>query len=190
MIRVLFRIFLAAACWTYLSRGPLGRGAGGESEGLRLLKLNFPWLGVVGLVLGVVFPAGGSLLGGRTEVTDGEIVAPETLTRPGLPGLTLSGVAVGETRPWTVLETRAETVTRLRSGGGAELCAPADVTELSDEREPVAESGGLPPLADTAGWVLIELAPLTATAGDVAADGEQGWDGGRGARYLTLAGCD
>lgn len=159
--------------------------------GLRLLKVNLPWLGLVGLVLGVAFPAGGSLLGGRTEGdSDGEKVPPETLTRPGLPGLTLSGMAVGETRPWIVLETRAETVTRLRSGGGAELCAPADTTELSDEMEPVDESGGLAPLADAAGLVLIELAPLTATAGDVAADGEEGWDGGRGARYFTLAGCD
>lgn len=155
--------------------------------GLRLVKLNFPWLGLVGLLLGVAFPTRCSLLEGRAGDTVGETVAPETATRPGLPRLTLSGVAVGETRPWMVLETRAETVTRLRSGGGAGLCAPADVTELSDEREPVVESGGLAPLADTAGWVLIELAPLTATS---AADGEEGWDGGRGARYLTLAGCD
>lgn len=130
------------------------------------------------------------MLEARTEDTDGEMLALETLTRPGLLRLTLSGVAVGETRPWIVLETRAETVTRLESGGGAELCAPEDATELSDEREPVTESGGLAPLADAAGWVLIELAPTTATAGDVAADGEEGWDGGRGARYLTLAGCN
>lgn len=44
--------------------------------------------------------------------------------------------------------------------------------------------------------------PFTVTPADVAADGEEGlestatdleapgWTGGRGARYLTLAGCD
>lgn len=158
--------------------------------GLRLPKVNFPWLGLVGLVLGVNFPARGSLPGGRAEGADGETVAPETLTRPGLAGFRLSGAAVGETRPWIVLETRAETVTRLRSGGAAELCGPADATELSDEREPVAESRGLAPLADTAGCVFTELAPFTATVDDTAADGEEGWAGGRGAWYLTLAGCD
>lgn len=155
--------------------------------GLPLLKVNFPWPGLLGLTLGVAFPARRSLLEGRAEDAVGETLAPETLARPGLPGWTLSGVAAGETRPWMVLETRADTVTRLRSGDGAELCAPVDVTELLDEREPVVESGGLAPLADTAGGVLIELAPLTATG---PADGEEGWDGGRGARYLTLAGCD
>lgn len=158
--------------------------------GLRLPKVNFPWLGLVGLVLGVPFPAGGSLARWRAEGTDGETVTPETLTRPGLAGFRLPGVMVGETRPWIVLETRAETVTRLRSGGAAELCGPVDVTELSDEREPVTESRGLAPLADTKGCVFTELAPFTATVDNTAADGEEGWSGGRGARYLTLAGCD
>lgn len=89
-----------------------------------------------------------------------------------------------------MLETRAETVTRFRSGGVAELCGPVDVTELSDEKEPLADSCGLAPLADTVRCVFTELAPFTATVDDVAADGEEGWAGGRGARYLTLAGCD
>lgn len=40
----------------------------------------------------------------------------EALEVSGLVGGGLSGLA-GETRPWIVLETRADTVTRLRSGG-------------------------------------------------------------------------
>ncbi len=97
--------------------------------GLRLLKVNFPWLGLVGLVLGVTLPVPGSLLVAR----DVEImVASVTLLRPGLVlgvvlvGVSLSGV-VGEMKPWMVLETRAETVTRLRSGETGQLCGLAEV---------------------------------------------------------------
>lgn len=164
--------------------------------GLWLLKVNFPWLGLVGLLLGVTLPAPGSFPGERTKGTDGETVASVTLARPGLTGLGLSGV-VGETRPWIVLETRAETVTKLSSGGAAGLCGLADATEPSDETELAAERRGFAPFTDTA------PAPLAVTVGDVAAEGEEGfglpdargveapgWTGGRGARYLTLADCD
>lgn len=57
-------------------------------------------------------PLSGSLSLARLEEA---LVASGTLTGPGLVGGGLSGLA-GETRPWTVLETRAETVTKLRSG--------------------------------------------------------------------------
>lgn len=43
------------------------------------------------------------------------LVVSGILSRPGLVGGGLSRLA-GETRPWIVLETRAETVTKLTSG--------------------------------------------------------------------------
>lgn len=168
--------------------------------GLRLLKVNFPWLGLVGLVLGVTLSMLGSLLGTAAEET---MVASVPLLRPGLVGVNLSGV-VGETRPWMVLETRAETVTKLRSGDTAQLCGLAEVMELSEDRQLAAVRCGFVPFSDTSGGVFLEpprfSAPFTVTPGDVAAGEEglgvpdandleaPGWTGGRGARYLTLAG--
>lgn len=167
--------------------------------GLWLLKVNFPWLGLVGLVLGVILSMLGSLLGTAAEEI---MVASVPLLRPGLVGVNLSGV-VGETRPWMVLETRAETVTKLRSGDTAQLCGLAEVMELSEDTELAAVRCGFVPFSDTSGGVFVEplrfSAPFTVTPGDVA--GEEGlgvpdandleapgWTGGRGARYLTLAG--
>lgn len=57
-----------------------------------------------------------------------------TLLKPGLMGERLSG----DTKPWMVLETRAETVTRLWSG--ELLCGLAEVVEFSEDRELVAVS--------------------------------------------------
>lgn len=130
-------------------------------------------------------------------------MASLTLLRPGLVGESLSGV-VGETRPWIVLETRAETVTKLRSGDTEKLCGLAEVMELSEERELVAVRCGFVPFIDTSGRFFMEpvcfSAPFTVTPGDVGEEGfgvpdandleAPGWTGGRGARYLTLAGCD
>lgn len=171
--------------------------------GLRLLKVNFPWLGLAGLRLGVTLPMNGSLLvAGAVDI----VVASVTLLRPVLVGVSLSGVA-GDTRPWMVLETRAETVTRLRSGETEQLCGLAEGVGLSDEREFVAVRCGFVPFIGTPGGVFMEpvgvSAPFTVTLGDMAAEGEEGlgvpdtddlvapgWTGGSGARYLTLAGCD
>lgn len=89
--------------------------------------------GLVGLVLALIVLVPGSLLSWVSAV---ELVAPETVLRPELVvrrmlvGLVLSGV-VGDTRPWMVLETRAETVTRFRSleaGGFVVLSDFAGVT--------------------------------------------------------------
>lgn len=63
-------------------------------------------------MLGAKTPLSGSLSLARLEEA---LVASGTLMGPGLEGGGLSGLA-GETRPWIVLETRAETVTKLRSG--------------------------------------------------------------------------
>lgn len=131
------------------------------------------------------------------------MVSSVTLLRPELVGVSLSG-EVGGTKPWMVLETRADTVTRLRSGETELFCGLAELMELSEERELVAVSCGFVPFRDTSGGGLVEplgfSAPFTVT---VAAEGEDGlgvcdandlvapgWTGGRGARYLTLAGCD
>lgn len=178
--------------------------------GLRLLKVNIPWLGLVGLVLAVTLPVPGSLLVARAVEI---MVASVTLSRPGLVlgvelvGVSLSGV-VGDIKPWMVLETRAETVTRLRSGETEQLCGLPEVVELSEETsELVAVRRGFVPFSDTPAGVLMEpvgvSTSFTVTPGDVAAVGEEGlavsddgdleapaWTGGRGARYLTLAGCD
>lgn len=100
-----------------------------------------------------------------------------------------------------VLETRAETVTRLRSGETGRLCG---VVELS--KELVAVRFVFVPFRNTPGDVFIEpdgdLTLFPTTPGEAAA-GEEGfevfgdtdveppsWAGGRGARYLTLAGWD
>lgn len=170
--------------------------------GLRLLKVNFPWLGLVGLVQGVTLPMNGSLLAAGAV----DIIASVTLLGPGLMGLSLSEVGE-DTRPWMVLETRAEIVTRLRSGETEQLCGLAGVVGLSDKRELVAVRGGFVPFIGTPGGALMEpvgvSAPFTVTLGDMGAEGEEGlgvpdtddleapgWTGGSGARYLTLAGCD
>lgn len=89
--------------------------------------------GLVGLLLALTLLVPGSLLSWVSAV---EIMAPETAVRLGLAvggmlvGVVLSGV-VGDTRPWMVLETRAETVTRFRSleaGGFVVLSDFAAVT--------------------------------------------------------------
>lgn len=154
----------------------------------------------MGLVLGVTFPALGSLLGALAE----EIrVASVTLLRPR----PVREGLLGETRPWIVLETRAETVTLLWSGDAGWLWGLVELMELSEETESVAVRGGFVSFSDTSGGVFTEpvhfSAPFTATAGNVAASGEEGlgdpdandlaapgWTGGRGARYLTLVDCD
>lgn len=113
---------------------------------------------------------------------------------PGLVRGGLSGPA-GETRPWIVLETRAETVTKLRSGDTELLWEWA---EASEERELVAVTHGFVPFTDTSG-VSAELGCFSAplTEGEVSEEGEEGeeaavgdmapgWTGGGGARYLTL----
>ncbi len=171
--------------------------------GLRLLKVNFPWLGLVGLVLGVTLSMPGSLLGARAVEV---VVASVTLLRPELVGLSLSGAA-GETKPWMVLATRAETVTRFKSGEAEELCGLVEAVELSKDKVLVEFGCGFVPFSKAPGGVFMELAvvfaPFTVTPGDVAVDREEGsgvsdademeapgCSGGRGARYLTLAGCD
>lgn len=186
-----------------LRRGPLFSCPGGL-VGLRLLKVNFPWLGLVGLGLGVALPSPGSL----GVIRDGEtMVESVTLLRPGLVlgvvlvGVSLSGV-VGDTRPWMVLDTRAETVTRLRSGEAERLCGLVELSELPAEM--VVVRCGLDPFSTTPGDVVMELEGVSAllTPGEAATEGEEnlevsvaddlvpGWTGGRGARYFTLAGCD
>lgn len=141
-------------------------------------------------MLGVTLPEPGSLLG------------------PGLVvGVNLSGV-VGGTRPWMVLETSAETVTRF--GDTEELWAfTEEQVELSELMELVAVSRGFAPFMDTPepGADGLEtpglIAPFAVIPAAVAAEGEDGlgdsavpdleapgWTGGRGARYLTLAGWD
>lgn len=99
--------------------------------GLRLLKVNLPRVGLVGLGVGVTFPSPGSLL----VVTAVEIrLVSVTVLRRGLAlgvvlvEVGLSGV-VGEIKPWMVLETRAETVTRLESG----VVEPVEVSEETPE---------------------------------------------------------
>lgn len=171
--------------------------------GLRLLKVNFPRLGLVGLLLGVP---------GSVPVTRAVEIMAASLN-PGLAlGVVLAWVCLsgvfGGTRPWMVLETRAETVTR--SGETEQLCglAEPEVVELSVEAlEMVAVRRGFVPFSDTPGGVFIEpvgvSTPLTVTPGDEAAEEEEGlglsdannveapgWPGGRGARYLTLPGGD
>ena len=59
-----------------------------------------------------------------------------------LVGVGLSGV-VGITRPWMVLETRADTVSRLRSGESGGLCRFVGVSEETSEL--VAVTGDLVP---------------------------------------------
>lgn len=141
-------------------------------------------------------------------VRDGE-TAVESVTLLGLAlvlgvvlvGLSLSGV-VGDTRPWMVLETRAETVTRLMSGEAERLCGPVEVSE--GPLELVAVRCASDPFGTTPGDVLMEPEGVSAllTLEEVATEGGDlevsdandleapVWTGGRGARYFTLAGCD
>lgn len=139
---------------------------------LRGLKVNF-WLGLVGLVLGVTFPD--SLL----PADAGEVVTVSFLR----PGLELEETFVrlgfsGDTMPCTVLDTRAETVTRLRSAETGRLCGLADVVELSGETsEMVTVRRGFVPFCDTAEGVFgesVEVSPFSLTPGDVA-EGEFGF---------------
>lgn len=151
----------------------------------------------------MTLPLPGSLLVTRAVEI---MVWSETLLRPGLVGVRLSGV-FGDTKPWMVLETRAETVTRLGSGEVEGLCGLAEVMELSEDTELVAVRCGFVPFSDTPGGVFVEpvrhSASFTVTPGDVAAEGGEGlgdsgantleaagWIGGRGARYLTLTDWD
>lgn len=101
-----------------------------------------------------------------------------------------------------VLEMRAETVTKLRSGETEQLCGWV----VSEERSGlVAVRCAFVPFSDTP--LLMESVGvsilLSVALGDVATKGEDGlgvsdandsegpsWTGGRGARYLTLADCD
>lgn len=112
------------------------------------------------------------------------------LVRRGLSG------AVGDTRPWMVLETRAETVTRLLSGEAERLCGLVEVSE--GPLELVAVRCGSDPFSTPPGDVSMELEGVS-TLEEVATEGEHlevsdleapVWTGGRGARYFTLAGCD
>lgn len=139
-----------------------------------VLKVNFSWLGLVGLVLRGTLPMPGSLLVARAVET---MVVSVSLLRPEVVGVSLSGV-VGDTKPWMVLETRAETVSRLRSGEGPQLWRLAEVVELSEERELVAIRCGLVPFTITPGGVfmmpVVVPPPFTVTPEDVAADGEEG----------------
>ena len=173
--------------------------------GLRLLKVNFPRLGLVGLVVGVTLPNPGSLLVVRAvEMTAVSV----NLFRPGLVlgvvpvGVSLSGV-VGDTRPWMVLEMRAETVTSLRSGEAGRFCGFAEMVEFSEEApELVGVRRRFVPFSDTAGGVLMEPVGVS-TPFSPSAEGEEGlevssaedidapdWRGGGGARYLTLDGSN
>lgn len=115
------------------------------------------------------------------------------LVRRGLSG------AVGDTRPWMVLETRAETVTRLLLGEAERLCGLVEVSE--GPLELVAVRCGSDPFSTTPGDVFMELEGVSTllTLEEVATEGEHlevsdleapVWTGGRGARYFTLAGCD
>lgn len=84
---------------------------------LWISKENFSLLGLVGLLLVLTVPSSESLL---VKMGVETVATPATGLRAGLVlgvvmvGVVLSGV-VGDTRPWMVQETRAETVTRLRS---------------------------------------------------------------------------
>lgn len=143
-------------------------------------------------------PLPGSLLVAKGVVSV-ILLRPGLVTGVVLVGLSLPGV-VGDTKPRTVLETRAETVTRLRSGE-----AEAEVVELPEETlELVAVRSGFAPFGDFMEPVGVST-PFTGTPGDAATEGEgeegtgvsdaddleaPGWTGGRGARYLTLAGSD
>lgn len=188
-----------------LRRGPLVKGPEGL-VGLRLLKVNLPWLGLVGLVLGVTLPVPGSSLVARAVET---LLASVTLLKPGLViGVVLVGErlfgVVGDTKPWMVLETRAETVTRLRSGETESHCGLAEVVELPEETlELVAVRRGFAPLRGVFMEPVGVSTPFSVTPGDMGEEGEEGKGvpdasdleapgsmGGRGARYLTFAGCD
>lgn len=135
------------------------------------------------------------------------MVESVTLLRPGLVlgvvllGVSLSGV-VGDTRPWMVLETRAETVTRLMSGEAERLCGLVELSERPLEL--VAVRCGSDPFSTAPGDVFMELEGVSTllTWDGVETEGEDlevsdandleapVWTGGRGARYFTLAGCD
>jgi len=114
----------------------------------------------------------------------------------------LSG-APGNTEPWMVVETRAETVSRWRSG-------EAEPTEISEDAlESLALRCGFVPFSDAPRGVVMDPVgvptPFTVTPGDVAfGRGEEeeeestgvsdfeapDWTGAGGARYLLLLGCD
>lgn len=155
----------------------------GGFVGLRLLKVNFPWFWLAGLTQGVVFPDPWSLL---VQTPVEATAASKTLSGPGpveSAGTSLSGGR----KPWMVLETRAETVTRLRSAAAGRLCRLVEVVELSEEE--VAVRGGFAPFCDATGvWTPFTVAPFEGL--DVSPAEAPDWTGGRGARYLTLAGCD
>lgn len=125
------------------------------------------------------------------------LLTPRPVLVVELVGVSLSGV-VGGTKPWMVLETRADTVTRLRSGEARRVCG---VVELSEEL--VRVRFVFVPFRNTPGDVFMEpdgdFTLSTTTPGEAAAEGEEGlevfgdtdveppsWTGGRGARYFTL----
>lgn len=98
-----------------------------------------------------------------------------------------------------MLETRAETVTKLKSGGEEPLREFLEM-ELSEERELVAVTRGFVPFTDTSGGASVVSVCFSAplSGGDVTEEGEEanvsdtgpGWTGGGGARYLTLVDSD
>lgn len=104
-----------------------------------------------------------------------------------------------------MLETRAETVARLRSGDEGRFCGQVEVVELPSETlELVAVQCDFVPFTPTDAFMeLLGLSTsFTFSGGEVVAMGEEGlgvtvtkffeassWTGGRGARYLTLACC-
>lgn len=167
-------VYCDMQCLIYLRRDPLFNGPGGP-VGLQLPKVDFSWLKLVGLWLGVTLSMPGSLLVVRAV----EMMALSvTLLGPGLVlgvvmvGANLSKV-VGDTRPWMVLATRAETVSRLRSGEAGSVCRLAEVLELSKETlELVAARCGFVPFTDTSVGVFMDEVsiPFTVTP----AEGEDG----------------
>lgn len=155
--------------------------------GLRLLKVNFPWFRLVGLVLGVTFPDPESLLVTK-DLEMGAVSVPL-----GGPGLVLGGEQVGLSLPRLdgdkklsmVLETSAETVICLGSGDAGRFCGPAEPS--------AGDRCFLVPFTETTGGDLLEPAGLPSPfATDSAAPGLKSphWAGGGGAQYLTLAAWD
>ncbi|TNN30339.1 hypothetical protein EYF80_059509 [Liparis tanakae] len=125
---------------------------------------------------------------------------------PGSGPVGLEVSALGNTEPWMVVETRAETVSRWRSG-------EAEPTELSEDAlESLPLRCGFDPFSGALRGVVVDPVgvptPFTVTPGDVAfGRGEGGeeeeeestgvsdfeapdWTGAGGARHLILLGCD
>lgn len=103
------------------------------------------------------------------------MVESVTLLRPGLVlGVELLAVSlsVGDTRPWMVLETRAETVTRLMSGEAERFCGSVEVSE--GPLELVAVRCGSDPFSTTPGDVFMKLEGVSVllTPLEVATEGE------------------